>query len=84
MQMPNPCHAERDFRRLSCELNAADWDYAARRIGCNRLIMACQAHSEYREKGTEMDTRDAAIRDALLSFRTDRNLDKLLQLLRAN
>jgi hypothetical protein len=80
----NPSNAERDFRRLTCELNTADWDYRARRIGCNRIIMACEAHSEQLKNGTKMSDRDTAVRDSLLSFRADRNLDSLLNLLCAN
>jgi hypothetical protein len=73
-----PSTAELDFRRLSCELNAADWNYQARRIGCANIIHACQAHFlEKKGKGT-MSTRDRTICDGLLAFRRNGDFASVL------
>ena len=36
--------AQRDFHRLSCALNLADWTYSQRRDGCQGIVEACQAY----------------------------------------
>jgi hypothetical protein len=73
-----------DCRRLSCELNVADWSYDERRIGCNSIIYACRAHLLQLEKGIPMSARQTTIRDALLTFRKDHNVASLLGALRTH
>ena len=79
-----PSTAEQDFRRLSCELNVAEWDYHTRRVGCNDIVGACLAHLQQIKRGTVMSARDTAIRDGLLSFRRNRSLAPLLDTLSRN
>jgi hypothetical protein len=74
----NPSTADRDFWRLSCELNVAAWNYRARRIGCARIVHACRAHALEKEGKGTMSCRDIAIRDGLLMFRRNGKLDTLL------
>jgi hypothetical protein len=77
----SPSAADPDFCRLSCELNAAGWDYHARKIGCNDIIRACLAHVQEKNSKKVMSALDDAIRDGLLTFRKAGDLTPLLSAL---
>jgi hypothetical protein len=72
---------ERDFYRLSCSLNVADWSYRQRFTGCQDIVAACKACEEAGWLADGLKGKPAAIIRSLLDFRTTFNADAVLEAL---
>jgi hypothetical protein len=75
-------NADPDFRRLSCELNVADWSYTEREKGCYDTWEACRRfHLQGSKK--KLSARQHDILEGLLTFRRAKDLEPLMRVLKS-